>query len=397
MNHYEHWREDIALARTASLRALRWGVPWYKVEPEKGKFNWEWVDEVIPYMVEEVGITPIIDLMHYGCPFWLEREFANPDYPSRVRDYAAAFAERYSKFIKWYTPLNEPIVNSLMCGKRGLWPPYLRGDGGYIRIMLQLARGILKTVEAIKKIDPGAIMVHVEATGLSRAARQDLEALAVEEQRRGFLCYDLITGRVTQDHPLFSWLVRNGEPPDDLARIAERPLSLDVMGMNFYPQWSTQQLYLDKKGRLAYRPIEENSIGFEKLIDDYYQRYKVPIIITETSAHGTDAVRSRWLESSVAAVKHLRSRAVPVLGYTWFPLFTMIDWRYRFGRRPVEEYRLELGLYKLDGDQGQGRWQTTSIVEQLRGYINNPDDSIGELARTEQSHEHSNIEPGSPP
>lgn len=384
MGHYEHWREDIALAREVGLRALRWGVPWYRVEPQRGKFDWGWVDEVLPYMVVELGITPIIDLMHYGCPFWLEREFANPDYPSRVRDYAAAFAERYSKLIEWYTPLNEPIVNSLMCGKRGLWPPYLRGDAGYIRVMLQLARGIVETVEAIKKIAPSANMVHVEATGLSRAARQDLEALAVEDQRRGFLCYDLITGRVTHDHPLFPWLVRNGTPPDDLACVAERPISLDLMGLNFYPQWSTQQLYLDKRGRLAYRPVEENSIGFAKLIYDYYQRYKVPIIITETSAYGTEEVRSRWLESSVAAVKNLRAQAVPVLGYTWFPMFTMIDWRYRFGRRPIEEYRLELGLYKLSDKQGERRWQSTSIVEQFRGYINNPDDSVGELARAGQ-------------
>ena len=38
-------------------------------------------------------------------------------------------------------------------------------------------------------------MVHVEATGLARAARADLEVLAVEDQRRGFLAYDLLTGQ----------------------------------------------------------------------------------------------------------------------------------------------------------------------------------------------------------
>ena len=46
-------------------------MPWYRVEPEPGRFDWSWTDQVIPYMVEEMGITPIIDLIHYGCPFWL--------------------------------------------------------------------------------------------------------------------------------------------------------------------------------------------------------------------------------------------------------------------------------------------------------------------------------------
>jgi beta-glucosidase/6-phospho-beta-glucosidase/beta-galactosidase len=267
-----------------------------------------------------------------------------------------------------------------MCGKRGLWPPYLRGESGYIRIMLQLVKGIITTVEAIKEIDPASIMVHVEATGLSRAARRDLEVLAVEEQRRGFLCYDLLTGRVTHEHPLFSWLVYNGASPDDLSHIAGRAIELDVIGMNFYPQWSTQELHLDKKGRLAYRPTDPEGSGFANLIEDYYHRYKVPIIITETSAHISDELRSRWLEQSVGAIKSLRARGVPVHGYTWFPLFTMIDWRYRFGQGPVEDYRIELGLYSLNDEAGGPRWRPTPLVERMREFINDPDVSVGAIA-----------------
>ena len=52
------------------------------------------------------------------------------DYPRAVATYAAAFARRYARLVRWYTPLNEPLVNAQMCGKRGIWPPYLRGDNG---------------------------------------------------------------------------------------------------------------------------------------------------------------------------------------------------------------------------------------------------------------------------
>ncbi len=379
MGHYEHWREDLALARDLGVRALRWGVPWYRVEPLPGEFDWGWTDEVIPYMVEELGITPIIDLMHYGCPFWLKREFVNRDYPRAVSTYAAAFARRYRHQVRWYTPLNEPLVNALMCGKRGLWPPYLRGDQGYIRVMLQLVRGIIATVNALKEIDPECVLVHVEAAGLSRAIRQDLEVLAVEEQRRGYLAFDLLTGNVTPEHPLYTWLLRSGASPNALAEIASTPISLDVIGLNFYPQWSTQHLYVDARGRLAYRVHEEDGAGFAALINDYYERYRVPIMITETSAFGAEELRARWLKSSVEAVKYLRSQQVPVLGYTWFPMTTMIDWRYRHGTGPKEQYRIELGLYVLDEQAQHGRWTATPLVEQLRGYINDPATAIGEL------------------
>ena len=377
MGHYQHWREDLALASAIGVKAMRWGVPWYRVEPLPGEYDWRWTDEVMPYLVEELGITPIVDLMHYGCPFWLRREFASEEYPQAVAAYAGAFAERYKHLSHWYTPLNEPIVNALMCGKRGLWPPYLRGDSGYIKIMLQLVKGIRATVAAIKSADPDAIMVHVEATGLSRAAREDLEVLAIEDQRRGFLCYDLLTGRIAPDHPLFSWLLRNGASPNDLSAFARSPIALDVLGLNFYPQWSTQQISVDSKGRLIYRATEQSGSGFSELIRDYYGRYNAPIIVTETSAKGNEQIRSSWLAASVAAVKQLRGAGVPVLGYTWFPLFTMIDWRYRFGHDPLEAYRLELGLYTLGADNAGERWHTTPLVDQFRKYAADPLHSIG--------------------
>lgn len=381
MGHYEHWREDLALAKQLGVRALRWGVPWYRVEKLPGELDWSWTDQVIPYLVEELEITPILDLMHYGCPFWLRREFASHEYPEAVARYARAFAERYKGLVRWYTPLNEPLVNALFCGKRGLWPPYLRGEGGYIRILLQLVKGILRTVEALKEVDSGSLMVHVEATGLSRAARADLEVLAIEEQRRGYLAYDLLTGRVTSDHPLFTWLLRNGAGPDELRDLAKQKITLDVLGLNFYPQWSTQQVSVGRNGRLRFRPVEQDGAGFATLIEDYQKRYGAPVIITETSAVGSVAVREHWLDASVAAIRSLRERGVPVLGYTWFPMFTMIDWKYRYGRRPLKEYQLDLGLFKIDSWEGTGnRWKATPLVEHFRRLVDDPAASVGELA-----------------
>ena len=380
MGHYEHWREDLSLSRELGLKAMRWGVPWYKVEPEPGQFDWSWLDDVIPFLVEELKVLPVIDLMHYGCPFWMKKEFANPDYPKRVAFYAAEFAERYKHLISWYTPLNEPIINALMCGMRGLWAPYLRGDQGYIRIMLQLARGIIRTVKALKEIDPNSVMVHVEATGLTRTVREDLQALAREEQFRGYLCYDLISGRLTHDHLLFSWLVRNGASPDALEEIGRNPIELDVLGLNFYPQWSTKLLHIDKRGRLTFSETEPEGDGFKELITHYHERYQVPIMITETSAIGSDDIRQRWLESSVSMIRHLRGEGIPVIGYTWFPLFTMVDWRYRFSQDPIESFYLELGLYRLNRQDVGPRWIATPLVDQIRGYIQDPATSVGDLA-----------------
>ena len=128
--HYRFWREDLDLAASLGVRHMRYGIPWYKVNPAPGVFDWSWTDEVLEYMVRDLGIQPIVDLMHYGCPLWLEREFVNPEYPERVAEYTRAFVERYKDLTVYYTPLNEPWMNTWQCGYIAAWPPYLRGWRG---------------------------------------------------------------------------------------------------------------------------------------------------------------------------------------------------------------------------------------------------------------------------
>jgi len=79
----------------------------------------------------------------------------------------------------------------------------------------------------------------------------------------------------------------------------------------------------------------------------------------------------------VAAIRTLRAAGVPVLGYTWFPLFTMIDWKYRFGKRPLSSYHLDLGLYKLSANGH--RWRPTPLVDQFRSYVLDPAAAVGTL------------------
>jgi beta-glucosidase/6-phospho-beta-glucosidase/beta-galactosidase len=140
---------------------MRYGIPWYRVNPAPGRFDWSWTDAVLEHMVERLGIAPIIDLVHYGCPLWMEREFLHPDYPKLIAGYAAAFVERYGRLVQSYTPLNEPLVNIRFSGYTGYWPPYRRGWRGWVALLLPIAEGMSRTVAAIRELQPEASIVHV--------------------------------------------------------------------------------------------------------------------------------------------------------------------------------------------------------------------------------------------
>jgi hypothetical protein len=93
-------------------------------------------------------------------------------------------------------------------------------------------------------------------------------------------------------------------------------------------------------------------------------------MVTETSAAGNLTRRARWMDETLDAVRSLRQQGVPVVGYTWFPLFSMFDWKYRRGRRPLADYALHLGLYDCAFDsRGVFRRRATPLVERYRSHI----------------------------
>src|SRR6266511_199508 len=45
--HYDQWAEDIDRVAELGVAAVRYGIPWYRVEPCPGEFDWSWTDKVL--------------------------------------------------------------------------------------------------------------------------------------------------------------------------------------------------------------------------------------------------------------------------------------------------------------------------------------------------------------
>jgi beta-glucosidase len=348
--HYTRWREDLDRIRDLGVRDLRWGIPWYRVEPEPGRFDWSWTDEVLPYMVEVCGIRPIVDLIHYGAPLWLEGTFLAPDYPQRVAAYAAAVAERYGALATDWTPLNEPRVHAHFAGRVGLWPPYRRRHRGYAAVLVSLAAGMQRTIAAVRSVHPTARMIHVDAMASVGGDEPGHARTLAERLDQPFLAADLVEGLVTPDHRMWGWLAGNGVPETTLEGFLERPERMDVMGGNYYPQMSRWRLHGPAEAPYARREIG-NGPDLEATLRAWHDRVQRPIMLTETSVLGPVWKRERWLEESVAAVGRLLEDGIPIIGYTWFPAFSLLTWSYQRGRRPMEAYLAHMGLWDLQGPE----------------------------------------------
>src|SRR5205085_824324 len=158
---------------------------------------------------------------------------------------------------------------------------------------------------------------------------------------------------VDDRHPLAAWLFANGFEGNDMAWFASRRVALDVIGVNYYPEMSVLKLKRDGGG-LATERVLAGVDGLRRSLAAFAGRYRRPLFISETSTNGTIADRAQWLSDSLAAIPTFRAAGLPVVGYTWWPLFDLIDWVYRSGARPVEDYITRLGPGTLAPQQVAG-------------------------------------------
>jgi beta-glucosidase/6-phospho-beta-glucosidase/beta-galactosidase len=360
--HYTRYRSDLSLAQDVGADLLRWGIPWHRVNPAPQQWDWSWVDLAMARFAE-IGLEPLVDLLHYGTPLWLDAQFANPDFPRAFAEYAARAADRYGEVATSWTPVNEPMIHAHFCGEYGYWPPYLHGSQGLLQIAANLAdAGAQAQRRIVEVLGDRAVMVHVDA-GLRYVGDVDAPEHADDVRARmhqRYLVEDLLTGGVDEQHPLHAELLAAGVAPRRLDDLCERPTPPTVMGVNYYPLHSTEvfEAGVHHGGGFADpRPSRDDGVaGLREVLTAYEDRYGVPVMLTETCLTGSVADRISWLRESVAEVHALRAEGRQVLGYTWWPLFDMYEWTYRHSTLPRSEHLLTMGLYDLvESDTGLQR------------------------------------------
>jgi beta-glucosidase len=333
--HYDHWREDLALAVSIGATSIRYGFPWYRINPARGEWDWSWTDEVVDE-ANRLELELIVDLVHYGTPTWLEGSFTDPGYPDAVADYAGRVALRYRGRVPAITPLNEPLVTASFVGLRGIWPPHESGEGGWSRVVVSLSEGIQRSIHAIRAAAPQMQIVHVEATHIW-TADSDLGGEHQLLEHKNYLPTDLVLGRVGPRHELHGWLTRNGIAAERLDALVAGTATPDVIGVNYYPELSARRL-ARHDGKVVGVTFNAWTEGLDAIVRGFADRYRLPILVSETAVEGDDTHRVSWLDAVVELIHSLRAEGVPVVGLVWWPLFDFVDWSWATGEQVIEEF-----------------------------------------------------------
>jgi dTDP-4-dehydrorhamnose reductase len=353
--------DDLDRLAALGVRAFRQAVLWERTAPDSSDArDWGWADERLARL-RALGVRPIVGLVHHGSgPRYTQ--LLDPSFVDGLAEYARAVAERYP-WATDYTPVNEPLTTARFSCLYGHWYPHQRGDRTFTRALLNECAAIRAAMRAIREVQPAARLVQTEDIGTVFATPRLAYQARFENVRR-FLSLDLLTGRVTRSHPLWSWLVHAGGATErELDDLVASPMPPDIVGINYYV---TSDRFIDERlsrypahthgtnGRDAYADVEaarvrkRGIVGHEGVLRMTGARYELPVAITEAHLGGPREEQARWFAEAWRATASARADGVDVRAVTAWSAFGAYDWD---SLLTEERGSYEAGLFDVRGPE----------------------------------------------
>lgn len=314
------------------LQTLRVGMLWERHDSDP---SWRWSDERLRCL-QQLGIRPIIGLLHHGSGP-RHTSLHDPAFAEKLASYAAAFAERYP-WVDSYTPVNEPNTTARFSGMYGLWYPHTMARSGYLRALLNQLRGTVLSMEAIRRVRPDARLIQTDDVG-NISGTDELRPVWELLNLRQWLPYDLLCGCVDRYHPMFDYMREEGISEAEIYWFAEHACPPDVTGINYYV---TSDRFLDHRMELypenrrsaegpfadveAARVCPDGIVGVDSLLIEAWERYRVPVAITEVHLGCTVDEQIRWMAESWERAMHVRSQGVECIALTAWALLGSFFW-----------------------------------------------------------------------
>lgn len=338
---YAHFYTHLPIDKLSDLgiEKLRFPILWEKHQPTlEGEIDWSWADTHLNKL-NAMDIEPIAGLVHHGSgPAFTH--LLDPQFPYLLAAYAKQVATRFPH-INYYTPVNEPLTTARFSGLYGLWFPHHKKDASFLLMLLHQLKGVVLAMQEIRKINPCAKLVQTE--DLSKIySTPKLSYQAKFENKRRWLTYDLLSGKVNEAHPLWKFITKKHGIPVELFRFfTENVMVPDVFGFNYYV---TSERYLDENlqnypahthggnGRHRYADVEavrvqiNENTGIKMLLTEAWERYKQPIAVTEVHLHCHREEQLRWFKHVWDNCVELRKEGIDIRGVTSWALFGSFGW-----------------------------------------------------------------------
>lgn len=375
---YHHWKEDIALFKDLGLQMYRFSISWARLIPDgDGEVNPEGIafyQEVINELLRQ-GIQPFITLFHFDTPYALVEKYNG--WESRECAYAfERFAtlcfDTFGHQVTHWQVHNEQNLMIRVNDRMNIYHPEevivekVRAQMDYHMFL-----GHALAVRSFRKRVPhGKIGPAISSTVTYPASQKPEDVLAARMNDNFKTNYSLDV-YIKGHYPgyFLNYLEEQGimfeAQPEDALLLKEN--TSDFIAINYYRTLVAAYLPADKehpKG-LKTEAIDFDMYGYFKILpnenlraseygaqidptglrlalNDYYERYQLPIIITENGLGTPDVLedgkvhdpyRIDYLEGHVKACYDAIQDGVELIGYCPWSVIDLLSSHQGFKKR----------------------------------------------------------------
>ncbi|MEV4989199.1 glycoside hydrolase family 1 protein [Pseudarthrobacter sp. LMD1-1-1.1] len=371
VDHYNRYREDIALIAGLGFTSYRFSLEWARIEPEEGHFS---VAELEHYKrvleaCHEHGLTPVVTFHHFASPLWLLRSggWEGGRTPELFARYCDRVMAHLGDLIGVACTLNEPnlpwLLESFGIGgeapeNRGRVPMWaaaaerLGVDAGTVAPFQFCSTEAGFNVKlAAHKAATAAIKAHRPELQVGwTLANSDIQSIPGGEETADRVRRDVnerfLEASRGDDFVGIQTYGRTVYGPDGHAPAPEGA-ALNQMGEEIYPQ------------------------GLEATIREAWRVAGTPVMVTENGlATEDDTQRVAFLEAAVDGVASCLADGIDVRGYIAWTAFDNFEWI--FGYRPM------FGLIAVDRStqertpKDSARWLGTFARQHTASTVTQP-------------------------
>ena len=360
-DHYHRYKEDVALMKKLGIKHYRLAVSWPRILPNGTgelnpigvKFYQDLVDELL-----KAGITPWVNLFHWDLPKKLYDKggYQNPEISDWFAEFATRVVEMFGDKVSNYILFNEPECVAEDGHFLGNHAPFLKlSRKETFKVAHNLLLCLGKAEKAMRKtakhkLSIGLVPCSTPALPLNP---KDEKAAADYNFKPNGSFYDacffpdaVIKGEFSPEYK--AWFEENDYHPssEDMKIIK---CQLDYFAINLYRGYYVESTPEGTK-RLPIRP-EDNMTAMNWIITPeamhyvikyYYERYKLPIVISENGVATTDwktldgdipdVMRIDYIKRHIIEMKKA-AEIYPVKGYFYWSFMDNFEWQFGYSKR----------------------------------------------------------------
>ncbi|MFV8214110.1 glycoside hydrolase family 1 protein, partial [Streptococcus pluranimalium] len=372
VDHYHHYKEDIALMAEMGFKSYRFSISWTRILPEgTGEVNPQGIafynnliDECLKYDIE-----PIVTMFHFDMPAKLDERgsWSNRESIDWFADFAKVLFENFGDRVKYWLTINEQNMLTLVGPVIGTLHVPEGTDNLTREIYKQNHHQLVAQAKAMQlchdmlpeaKIGPAPNISLVYAAS---SKPEDVLASQNFNAIRNWLYLDAAVYGV-YNNLVWSYL----EEYDATPEVTEEDLAImkagkpDFIGFNYYntataaasdgteSEFTTHADQQSKQGvanvfRTVDNPYlpktefgwEIDPMGFRATVREMYSRYRLPLLVTENGlgAYDTltedgkihDTYRIKYLQDHIEQIQLAISDGVDMMGYNPWSAIDLIS------------------------------------------------------------------------